>query len=105
MPRGTLSSSEVCAIFGISKSTLFRWEREGIIPEVPRVRVGLMEERVYGAEHLRRIAGLIGKSIVIPDEPVLAEISVLVDKRQLRSLAKVIEEFVQRHGGAVKGVG
>jgi len=50
---------EICQMFGVTKSTLFRWEREGVLPSgkpfpVPqRDRQG---ERLYTPEHVRAIA-------------------------------------------------
>jgi len=47
------STAEVYEMFGISKSTLFRWEREGVLPPIPRDISG---QRRYGQEHLRIIS-------------------------------------------------
>lgn len=49
----TYTTAEVCELFNISKSTLFRWEREGILPPIPRDLGG---QREYGKEHLRKIS-------------------------------------------------
>ena len=46
--------ADVCAIFGFSKSTLFRYERDGVFPPVPRASHA--DERTYLAEHLDAIA-------------------------------------------------
>ena len=47
------STVEVCDLFGISKSTLFRWERESWLPPVPRDANG---QRQYTNQHLKAIA-------------------------------------------------
>ena len=47
------STEEVCRIFGISKSTLFRWERWGRIPR-PK-RTGKMKERIYASAQLEAL--------------------------------------------------
>jgi hypothetical protein len=40
-------------MFNISKSTLFRWEKEGLLPVVPRDISG---QRQYSLEHIRAIS-------------------------------------------------
>jgi hypothetical protein len=47
------STAEVCEMFNISKSTLFRWEKEGQLPAVPRDLTG---QRQYSQEHLSAIS-------------------------------------------------
>jgi hypothetical protein len=47
------STAEICEIFNISKSTLFRWEKEGQIPPVPR---DLSGQRQYTQEHISAIS-------------------------------------------------
>lgn len=49
----TYSTVEVCNLFGISRSTLFRWEREAWFPRVERDETG---QRLYTNDHLRAIA-------------------------------------------------
>jgi len=53
MEERKYTPAEVCALFGISKSTLFRWEREGRIsrPE----RRGHRGERFYSRQHIAEI--------------------------------------------------
>lgn len=48
------ATAEVCEMFGISKSTLFRWEREGLLPAVPRDING---QRQYNLDHISAISG------------------------------------------------
>ena len=48
------STAEICQMFQISKSTLFRWEREQLLPPVGR---DLMNQRQYTQEHLQAIRG------------------------------------------------
>lgn len=47
------SPSEVCEIFEIAKSTLYRWEQEGKISQAPRKLNG---EREYSQSHIQEIA-------------------------------------------------
>jgi DNA-binding transcriptional MerR regulator len=49
----TYSTSEICAMFNISKSTLFRWEKEGLLPVVSRDISG---KRQYSHEHISAIS-------------------------------------------------
>ena len=49
----TYSTAEICEMFGISKSTLFRWEREGLLPTIPRDITG---QRQYGQVHITAIS-------------------------------------------------
>src|ERR1700730_10592989 len=53
MKKPTLSPAEICQVFGISKATLLRWEREGDIPAADR---NAREERRYSAAHTQAIA-------------------------------------------------
>lgn len=47
------STAEICEMFGISKSTLFRWEREGQLPVIPRDISG---QRQYTLDHVAAIS-------------------------------------------------
>jgi transcriptional regulator with XRE-family HTH domain len=47
------STAEICEMFGISKSTLFRWEREGKLPPISRDITG---QRQYNQEHITAIS-------------------------------------------------
>lgn len=49
----TYSPSEICNIFQIAKTTLYRWEDEGKISSIPRKITG---EREYTDEHIAEIA-------------------------------------------------
>jgi len=44
---------EVCEIFDVSKSSLFRWEEDGVIPPVGRDE---RNQRVYTHEHVEAIS-------------------------------------------------
>ncbi len=50
------TTAEVCERYGISKSTLFRWEREGIISPPERDRHNY---RVYTSRHRSEISDLL----------------------------------------------
>ena len=45
-------TSEICRIVGISRATLFRWLRRGVLPAVSKDRRGW---RLYTEDALRRI--------------------------------------------------
>jgi DNA-binding transcriptional MerR regulator len=47
------SPAEVCELFGISKSTLLRWERDGLMSSVRRNPNN--DQRIYTQEDIRRI--------------------------------------------------
>ena len=48
----TYLSNELCQIFGISKSTLFRWEKDNIIPAPTR---DMNNRRLYSSKHILAI--------------------------------------------------
>jgi DNA-binding transcriptional MerR regulator len=52
----TFSPAQVKDWFGISRTTLFRWEQENRIPKTKR---GNNKERAYDQTHLRRIYELV----------------------------------------------
>ena len=52
----TYSPAQVKEWFGISRTTLFRWEDEQRIPKTKR---GSNKERIYDQNHLRRIYQLV----------------------------------------------
>lgn len=58
------STAEICEMFDISKSTLFRWEKEGGLPPVERDVNG---QRLYSQVHLeaisKRLIKRLGKEI------------------------------------------
>jgi adenine-specific DNA-methyltransferase len=49
-------AQEVVDKFGISKKTLFDWEKQGIIPKIPKDWRGW---RMYSERHLEQIAKVI----------------------------------------------
>jgi len=51
-----VSTLEVCRMFDISKATLFRWEREGLISTPPR---DWRNWRLYTATNLEQIKRII----------------------------------------------
>lgn len=52
-----LKTVEICEMFDISKSTLFRWEKEGLISNVGR---DWRNWRVYSQINLNEIRKIIG---------------------------------------------
>lgn len=49
---------DICARFDISKATLFRWEREGLIT---RVRRDWRNWRLYSDDNIRQIKKIMNK--------------------------------------------
>jgi DNA-binding transcriptional MerR regulator len=50
-------TNEVCEMFDISRATLFRWEREGLIGGPPR---DWRNWRLYTAENIEQIRHVMG---------------------------------------------
>ena len=92
MKQTTYSTAEICEMFGISKSTLFRWEREGLLPPISR---DLSGQRLYTQKHLNAISERqkkqLGKryasAIASNDQNSLAQIS---EALALRKFLEVI---------------
>lgn len=57
----TYTPAEVCEMFGIPRTTLFRWEELSSFP--PPVRDEEKKSRVYREEDLKNIASLVRKKI------------------------------------------
>ena len=55
-------TSEVCAIVGVSRSTLLRWLRDGILRDVPRDRRGWRLFAEADVSHLKAEADRIETS-------------------------------------------
>lgn len=51
----TYTPSEICVMLNISKSTLFRWEREGLVPPPTRDQSDQRHGRIYTREHIQAI--------------------------------------------------
>ena len=56
--KHSYSAFEICEMFGISKSTLLRWENEGLLPPVDR---DMNNCRQYSRKHIRALSQVIGK--------------------------------------------
>lgn len=52
-----LKTVEICEMFDISKSTLFRWEKEGLISNIGR---DWRNWRIYSQNNLNEIKRIIG---------------------------------------------
>ncbi|MBI1824325.1 MAG: MerR family transcriptional regulator [Nitrospirae bacterium] len=52
-----LKTVDICEMFDISKSTLFRWEKEGLISNIGR---DWRNWRVYSQNNLNEIRRIIG---------------------------------------------
>lgn len=61
-PERTYSPVEICEMFGISKSTLLRWEREGIISSVKRDPNS--DQRQYTQQNVRKIGQQLARQLV-----------------------------------------
>ena len=53
-----LKTVEICRMFDISKSTLFRWEKEGVISNIGR---DWRNWRTYSQQNLNEIKKIIGR--------------------------------------------
>jgi DNA-binding transcriptional MerR regulator len=58
--KNSYSPADICQWFGIPRTTLFRWEALGQIPEAER---NLKGERVYTRHHLREIAHTVQSKV------------------------------------------
>jgi hypothetical protein len=54
----TFKTAEICRMFDISKTTLFRWEKEGLISTLGR---DWRNWRIYSQENLTQIKKIMGK--------------------------------------------
>ncbi|HKR14408.1 MAG TPA: MerR family DNA-binding transcriptional regulator [Pyrinomonadaceae bacterium] len=61
-PERTYSPVEICEMFGISKSTLLRWEREGIISSVKRDPNS--DQRQYTQQNVRKISQQLARQLI-----------------------------------------
>jgi len=71
------SPAEICEMFGVSKSTLFRWEEQAWFPQVSR---DLTNQRQYTQEHIQAISRKLDgrqfeQAAKADDEPRLREIT------------------------------
>ncbi len=57
--KRTYTPAEVCELFDVARTTLFRWEEQDEIPKAAREG----GERVYTQEHLRSIQSLMRKRL------------------------------------------
>lgn len=55
-PKKRYKTIEVCKLFDVSRATLFRWEREGLISGPPR---DWRNWRVYTSQNIKEIQHLI----------------------------------------------
>ena len=51
----TYTPADLCEMLNISKSTLFRWEREGVLPSPTRDQTDQRHGRIYTQEHIQAI--------------------------------------------------
>lgn len=58
----TYSPAEICQIFNVSKSTLLRWERDGILPPIGRGMKS--DQRQYTQSHVRTISEKLKAQLV-----------------------------------------
>ncbi len=94
--KHTYSTVEVCELFGISRSTLFRWEKEGWFPHVERDEMG---QRLYTDTHLRAIAQRLKERYKRQYEQALSA----EDKRRMENLARALS-FVKFLEGKMEGL-
>ncbi len=94
--KHTYSTVEVCELFGISRSTLFRWEKEDWFPHVERDAMG---QRLYTDTHLQAIAQRLRERYKRQyDQAATTE-----DKRRMENLARTLS-FVKFLEGKIEGL-
>lgn len=54
MPQQEFSTSEVVRILGCHEDTLYRWLREGRLPDPPRISVGKISVRIWRVADVER---------------------------------------------------
>ncbi|MDE3223815.1 MAG: MerR family transcriptional regulator [Nitrospirota bacterium] len=62
-PEKRFKTIEVCKLFDVSRATLFRWEREGLISGPPR---DWRNWRVYTAQNIKEIKQIIQSRSHLP---------------------------------------
>ena len=55
-PKKRYKTYEVCKLFNVSRATLFRWEREGLISGPPR---DWRNWRIYTVQNIKEITQII----------------------------------------------
>ena len=81
------STAEVCNLFNVSKSSVFRWEHDGFLGEVKKGKKG----RVYSQENLKKICSLTSKKRLAQTYKYAAKIK----KRNPSLAGKVLKEEEQ----------
>jgi len=56
--NGVYKTKDICALFDISKATLFRWESEGLISDVGR---DWRNWRLYSDQNIKEIKKIISR--------------------------------------------
>lgn len=59
-PKKRYKTYEVCKLFNVSRATLFRWEREGLISGPPR---DWRNWRIYTAQNIKEITEIIQSGV------------------------------------------
>lgn len=82
MPQ--ITTKEASQILGISKRTLFRWEKEG---RIKSVREGILNIRVYDRDYIAMVKKLLDLDKLIREHNAkLPEILVQIRKHQLEQI-------------------
>ena len=91
----TYTPAELCDMLHISKSTLFRWEREGVLPSPTRDQSDLRHGRIYTYEHIQAIGQKQKEQFVRQYEQASKEKS--WDSRSLQELleANSLRKFLE----------
>ncbi len=92
----TYSTAEVCDLFSISRSTLFRWEKEDWFPSVERDEMG---QRQYTDTHLRAIAHYLQQRYKRQFEQALGA----EDERRMLTVLRVLS-FIKFLEGRMEGL-
>jgi hypothetical protein len=90
MSKRRYTPAEICEIFAVSKSTLFRWEQEAVIPSVPRDE---KNQRLYTSEHVRAISRRQGDVLRRRYDSALhsEDLDALVDISEANALRKFLD--------------
>lgn len=93
------SPADICEMFGIAKSTLFRWESEGWLPRVGR---DLNGQRQYTLEHIKTISERQRQQL----GRQLAQVAEVEDKRRLEEISETLSllKFLKGNEDSVIGL-
>lgn len=91
MKINALTSSEVCEVLKISQSTLYRYEKEGIIVRLPKLR-----KKMFSAKVVSELAGLDLDNInlIEANKKNREMIRLKYENNELKEKIKAIEKII-----------